>query len=332
MKKSIIALLVAVMVSISSIGFVGCTKDPDTIRINEVTHSVFYAPLYLAMSLGYFEEEGIKIDLAAAEGSNTSMATLLSNNCDIALAGPETVVYVAAGQSTDIPVVFGQLTKRDGAFLVSKTPIENFNWSTHLRNKTVIAGRAGGLPAMTFEWVVNSLGMYRDNGITLDTETSFAMQVPTFEATDAEFCTMFEPTASEFVAAGKGHIVASIGEQSGEIPYTCFIAKKGYLSNNSEKIKGFLRAIKKAYTFIQTNEASVVAEKLQSSFPSSSLTSLEYAITSYKNIDAWMSTPAMTQSSYNRLIEVLKNAGTLDSNASIPFSTVVDNTYAHAVA
>ena len=331
MKKIITALLVAVTLCFSAVGLVGCKKsDPDTIRINEVTHSVFYAPLYLAINLGFMEEEGITIDLAAAEGSNTSMATLLSGNCDVALAGPETAVYVAAGEGQDIPVVFGQLTKRDGSFLVSKTRIDNFSWNTHLSNKTVIAGRAGGLPAMTFEWVVNNFGMFRGNGITLDTDTSFAMQVPTFEATDAEFCTMFEPTASEFEKAGKGYIVASVGEQSGEIPYTCFIAKKDYLSKNSEKIQSFLKAVKKAYTYIQTEEVSKVAAGLQASFPSTSLESLEYAISSYKRIDAWMSTPAMTESSFNRLIEVLKNSS--DYNGDVSFETVVDNTYAYNVA
>ena len=331
MKKITLALLLLVLIFSPVLGLVGCKQStPNTIRINEVTHSVFYAPLYLAINLGFMEDEGLTIDLAAAEGSNTSMATLLSNNCDIALAGPETVVYVAAGEAQIQPVVFGQLTKRDGSFLVSKTNIQNFNWSTHLKNKTVIAGRAGGLPAMTFEWVVNSLGMFRGNGITLDTDTSFAMQVPTFEATSAEFCTMFEPTASEFQAAGKGYIVASIGEQSGEIPYTCFIAKPEYLRNNSEKIQRFLRAIKRAYTYIYTAEESDVAEALKSSFPSTSKESLEYAIHSYKQIDAWMATPAMTESSYNRLIEVLKNSS--DFNQNVSYSTVVDNTYAYLVA
>ena len=183
---------------------------------------------------------------------------------------------------------------------------------------------------MTFEWVVNNFGMYRNNGITLDTDTSFAMQVPTFEATDAEFCTMFEPTASEFEKAGKGYIVASVGEQSGEIPYTCFIAKKDYLKNNSTKIEGFLRAVKRAYTYIQTEEVSDVAAALQSSFPSTSLESLEYAVSSYKAIDAWMSTPAMTESSFSRLIAVLKNSS--DYDGDVTFADVVDNTYAHRVA
>ena len=330
MKKIICSILAVMILSVSALTFVSCGKDKDTIIINEVTHSVFYAPLYLADTLGYFKDEGFSVEISAAEGSNTSMATLLSGNCDIALAGPETAVYVAAEGSTDNPVVFGQLTKRDGSFLVSKTPIDNFSWSTHIRNKTVIAGRAGGLPAMTFEWVVNSLGMYRGNGITLDTDTSFAMQVPTFEAGNAEFCTMFEPTASEYEAAGKGYIVASVGEQSGEIPYTCFIAKRNYLKNNTEKIEGFLRAVKKAYNYIMTTDSLAVATELKKSFASSSIESLKYAVESYSRIDAWMSSPAMTESSYNRLISVLKNAGTYDGN--VPFSKVVDNTYAYSVA
>lgn len=330
MKKLICSALAIMLIVVGSLGFVSCGKNDDTIVINEVTHSVFYAPLYLANTLGYFEDEGFSVEISAAEGSNTSMATLLSGNCDIALAGPETAVYVAAEGSSDNPVVFGQLTKRDGAFLVSKTQINDFSWTRDLRDKTVIAGRAGGLPAMTFEWVVNSLGMYRGNGITLDTDTSFAMQVPTFEAGNAEFCTMFEPTASEYQAAGKGYIVASIGEQSGEIPYTCFIAKKNYLKNNTEKIQGFLRAVKRAYTYAMTTDAETVAIELKKSFSASSIESLTYAVKSYVKIDAWNSTPAMTESSYNRLISVLKNSSDFDSN--VPFSKVVDNTYAYSIA
>jgi len=164
----------------------------------------------------------------------------------------------------------------------------------------------------------------------LNTDTSFAMQVPTFEAGNAEFCTMFEPTASEYQAAGKGYIVASVGEQSGEIPYTCFIAKKNYLKNNTERIEGFLRAVKKAYNYIMTTDSLAVATELKKSFASSSVESLKYAVESYSRIDAWMSSPAMTESSYNRLIAVLKNAGTYDGN--VPFSKVVDNTYAYSVA
>ena len=307
--------------------FVGCSKS-DTIRMSEVTHSVFYAPLYVAINKGYMEEEGLKIDLTSGQGSDVSMSALLSGNADVALLGPETVVYVHANGSSNHPMVFGQLTKRDGSFLVARNSISDFNWKTSLENKTVIAGRRGGMPAMTFEWIVNNNGLYNGTNITLDLDTSFGAMVPTFQGGSGDFCTMFEPTATEYEEAGLGKIVASVGEYSGEIPYTCFMASRSFMQKYPNKIEGFLRAIKKAYTFIMTSSSDEVAKALAPSFDGSSEASLKKAVESYKKIDAWMATPAMTESSYNRLISVLKNSGTLKSNASVSFNDVVDNSFA----
>lgn len=330
MKRILSYFLCLLLVCMPLSLFVGCKEKKDTIRLNEVTHSVFYAPLYLAINLGYMEDENIVIELENGQGSDKSMASLLSNNADIALLGAETVIYLESQGSTTHPMIFGQLTKRDGSFLVSKTNEKStFSWSTSLAGKKVVAGRRGGLPAMTFEWVVNKNNLINGENITLDLDTSFAMQVPVFEADDtADYCTMFEPTATEFEEAGKGYIVGSVGEYSGEIPFTCFMARPAYISKNTEKIEGFLRAIKKAYVYIMTNDDITVATALLPSFNGSTAESLAKAIKSYKEIDAWCATPAMTQSSYNRLLEVLKNAGELEKNANVDFNSVVNNTYA----
>lgn len=330
--KKFLCFACAIMLTIVSfLGFVGCkeTKPEGTVRLNEVTHSVFYAPLYVAINNGYFSENGITIELTNGGGSDASMTALLSGQADIALMGPETVVYVASGGSTAYPKVFGQLTKRDGSFLVSKTQYNNFNWQTDLLNKTVIAGRKGGLPAMTFEWVCANNHLYNGSNITLDTNTAFNMMVPVFESTDAEFCTMFEPTASQFISSGKGYLVGSVGEYSGEIPYTCFMAKPGYLEKNSTLAINFLKAIKKAYNFIMTNPSNVVAESLQPSFETTSLEGLASSVESYKSIDAWKETPDMTEDSYIRLLQVMQNAGEITKN--VGFTQVVDNTYAKQI-
>lgn len=310
--------------------FVGCKdKNPSTVRLNEVTHSVFYAPLYVAINNGYFKEYGIDIQLTNGGGSDSSMAALLSGQADIALMGPETVVYVASQGSKNYPKVFGQLTKRDGSFLISKKPYTNFDWKTDLENKTVIAGRRGGLPAMTFEWVCSTNSLYKGHNITLDLDTAFNMMVPVFESTDAEFCTMFEPTASEFVNAGKGYNLGSVGKYSGEIPYTCFMAKPDYISKNEDMIVNFLKAVDKAYKFIYSNPSSEVAKSLKKSFETTSLESLALAVESYKNIDAWKEGMAMTEDSYIRLLQVMSNAGQITKNVS--FGSVVDNTYANKI-
>lgn len=330
MKKFICFACSLILFFCISVMFVGCTnKSSGKVRINEVTHSVFYAPLYVAINNGYFKDAGIEVELTNGGGSDASMTALLSGQADIALMGPETVVYVASQGSSSYPKVFGQLTKRDGSFLISKTPYSNFDWKTDMQNKTVIAGRKGGLPAMTFEWVCNSNTLYNNINITLDTSTAFNMMVPVFEATGAEFCTMFEPTASEFVNAGKGYNLGSVGTYSGEIPYTCFMAKPDYLKDNSKMIENFLKAINKAYNFIKNNPSSEVAKSLKPSFDSTSLESLALAVESYLAVDAWKDNPAMTEDSYIRLLQVMSNAGQITNN--VAFSSVVDNTYANKI-
>lgn len=336
MKKVLTFLCALCLCVCSCVMFVGCgEKGNGKVRINEVTHSVFYAPLYLAINLGYMSDAGIDIELTNGGGSDASMTALLSGSADIALMGPETVVYVEARGSTNHPVVFGQLTKKDGSFLISKHPIQNFSFETSLAGKKAIVGRQGGMPAMTFEWVCNSNGLTNGENVSLDTDTSFNMMVPTFEASnDVEFCTMFEPTASEFVAAGKGYYVGSMGEFSGEIPYTCFMAYPSYISSNKEMVENFLKAVKKAYLYIvsdATNGYSNVGQALTPSFDGTSAESLAKAIKSYMDIDAWSSSPAMSKDSFNRLLTVLKNSQTLNSSANIEFTKVVDNSLANQI-
>lgn len=233
--------------------------------------------------------------------------------------------------STNHPIIFGQLTKRDGSFLVSRNTSEEFSWD-NLTNTTIIGGRRGGLPAMTLEWIVNQHGYTNGTNINLNLELAFNMTVPAFEGGTGDYCTMFEPTASEYEKAGKGKIVASLGEASGEIPYTCFMATSDYMKKNPEKLEAFLRAIQKAYNYMYENDSSVVAQGLVASFEGVSLESIEASIISYKSIDAWMSTPVMEESAFNRLLEVMKNAGEIDEDCNVKFSSVVDNTFASKIA
>lgn len=329
--KKVLTFVCALMLCLSScVCLVSCgKKSKGTIRLNEVTHSVFYAPLYVAINKGYMKDEGITIELTNGGGSDASMTALLSGSADMALMGPETVVYVESGGSTNHPVVFGQLTKKDGSFLISKHEYTSFNYATDLNGKTAIIGRQGGLPAMTFEWICNNVDVYDNIQTTLDKSTAFNMMVSVFESTSAEFCTMFEPTASEFVAAGKGYYVGSVGEHSGEIPYTCFMAYPKFIQNNKELVTGFLKAIKKAYLFITENSSSEVAKALKPSFDGTSEESLAKAVESYISIDAWASSPAMSKDSYTRLLQVLKNAGTITKD--VEFAKVVDNSVANQI-
>ncbi len=299
-----------------------------TVKINEVTHSVFYAPMYLADELGYFAEEGLKIELTNGGGADNVMSSVLSGDADVGFCGPEAALYVLLGGSTDVPTVFGQLTKRDGSFLVSRKEEPNFKW-TDLEGKEILAGRKGGVPAMTFEYVLNQNSLTDGTNVRLNFDVAFNLMTGAFEAGTADYCTMFEPTASEYQAAGKGYVVASVGEASGEVPYTCYIAKQSWLKDNEDTAKGLLRAIKKAIKYAKETDAAEVATHLYKQFPTTSYASLQTSVISYRNIDSWADDLQMSEASFNRLQDIIANAGELPSRAE--FTKLVDNSYAQAL-
>ncbi len=326
MKKFLSIFLAVFMVLIP---FSACSKDDQsTIKINEVTHSVFYAPLYLAIENGYFEEQGLKIELTNGGGADKSMTAVLSGTADVGLMGPETVIYVYNQNKKDLPKVFGQLTQKDGSFLVSRIAEPNFEW-TNLRGKEILAGRRGGVPAMTFEYVLKELDMINDVDYTLNYDVQFNLMTSAFVSGTADYCTVFEPTASEYEKEGKWHVVASVGEQSGEIPYTSFIALNSYISKNQEKLEKFLKAIKKAYEFMQSNTELKVAEAIVKQFPNTTISSIETSIKSYKNIDAWKLNLQATEESFTRLQDIMENSNELTSR--VPFNDIVNNSIAKKV-
>ena len=328
--KKIISIVMCSLLCVLSFSSFGCKKEDDNlIKLSEVTHSTFYAPLYVAINMGFFEEEGLSIQLTSGEGADKVMASITSKSVDIGLMGPEAVIYCHLNNQKDYPVVFGQLTKRDGAFLVSKVNYENFDWSM-VKGKRLLAGRKGGVPAMTLQYVLNQNGV-ETNELNFDTSVSFANMAGVFQADDSvDFTTLFEPTASEVVSAGMGYIVASIGTDSGEVPYTAFATSKSFLEEKPEKVKKFLRAVTKGYEYVKNNDSSSVALALAPSFPGISENSLKITIESYLAIDAWSSTPVMSEESFNRLQDIMENAGELTSR--VEFSKVVDNTYAIEVS
>lgn len=326
--KKFLATLGAALFALLPLSACAPADGLKTIRLNEVTHSVFYAPLYLADSLGYFEEEGLKIELTNGGGADAVMSAVLSGDSDIGFCGPEAALYVALGGTRDVPTVFGQLTKRDGSFLVSREDErDTFQW-TDLKNKEILAGRRGGVPAMTFEYVLRENG-FTDDEIDLNFDVAFNLMTAAFEEGTAQYCTMFEPVASEYQAAGKGYIVAAVGEAGGEVPYTSFIAKRSWLNKHEDTVKGFLRAMLKAVDYAQHHEPAEIAEYLFKQFPSTSYDSITTSIRSYQSIDAWVTDMAMTEPSFDRLQDIIDAAGELPSRAD--FGLFVDNSYVKGV-
>ena len=315
MKKFIVLFLAFCSLAFS----LTCCKESEEnkltkVRLNEVTHSIFYAPLYVAIENDFFKEEGLEIELTNGGGADKSMTALLSGNADIGLMGVEAAIYVVNEGKTDYPRVFSQLTKRDGSFLISRKPEPDFKWE-NLENKTVIAGRTGGVPAMTFEYVVNKHGLRNGENITLNNDIAFNLMGPAFESGTGDYTTLFEPTASEYQKAGKGYVVASVGEESGEIPYTAFMTLKSYLEKNKTTVEKFMRAIQKAIKYVQTTDEDKVADSLLKQFPSTAKESIAASLKSYKKIDAWTYDTTMTKQAFDNLQTVMENAGELDKRA-----------------
>ena len=307
----------------------GCSQKKDStvkeVRLCEVTHSLFYAPQYVAMSKGFFDSEGISIELTNGGGSDKVMAAVLSNNMDIGLAGPESSIYVYNEGKDDYPQVFAQLTKRDGSFLVARENISDFNWD-NVKGKTIIPGRKGGVPYMTLEYILKQNGIDPKRDVVLDDSIQFDLMAGAFSSGNADFVTAFEPTASQIEQSGKGYVVASVGESSGEIPYTGYMAKQSYIKANEDVIKGFTRAIANGQKWIQEHSAKEIAEAIVEQFPDTGLEALTVSIQNYKDIDVWNSTPVMSEEAFNRLQDVIISAGELD--AKVPFSKIVNNCYA----
>ena len=329
MKKKIIAAVIAavlvvviiVAVMISKKANQNQEKDVKTIKLNEVTRSVFYAPQYAAITQGFFKEEGIELEITTGQGADNVMTSILAGQSDIGLCGPEASIYVYNEGKEDYVQVFAQLTKRDGSFLVSKNPTQNFSWSD-LKGKTVIPGRKGGVPYMTLEYVLKQNGINPQTDLNLDDSIKFDLMAGAFTGGNAEYVTLFEPTASMTQDAGKGYIVASVGKAAGEVPYTAYCAKKSYIEKNQDIIEGFTRATYKGQQWVKTHS-------VQSFFPATSLESLEKSVQSYKDIDAWNETPVLKKEAFDKLQLIMTEAGELKQQA--PYEKIVNNTFAEKV-
>ena len=329
MKKILVIIIIVAVIIAGAVIYSMNNKTNDNdlkkISVNEVARSVFYAPQYVAINNGFFKKEGLEIELTTGQGADKVMTAVLAGQSDIGFAGPEASIYVYNEGKEDYAEVFAQMTKRDGSFLVSKTDTDNFSWND-LKGKTVIPGRKGGVPYMTFEYVLKQNGIDPETDVNLDDSIKFDLMAGAFAGGDAEYVTLFEPTASMTEEAGKGYVVASVGEASGEIPYTAYFAKKSYIEENKDVIQGFTNAIYKGQQWVKQHSAKEIAEVIQDFFPDTDLDMLTKSIQSYMDIDAWNDTPVLKEEAFNRLQTVMKEAGELDKEA--PYNKVINNEFA----
>ncbi|NLM75140.1 MAG: ABC transporter substrate-binding protein [Clostridiaceae bacterium] len=326
MKK--LGLIFVTILLLLSIILAGCQNSKDgkiKITLNEVTRSVFYSPQYVAMSKGFFEEEGLEIETVTGQGADKVMTAVVSGQVDIGFSGPEACVYVYNEGKEDYAVVFAQLTKRDGSFLVGREPEPDFKWE-NLRGKYIIGGRKGGVPLMTLEYVLKQHGLVPNVDLTVDTSIQFAVMAGAFTGGIGDYVTLFEPTATMLEQEQKGYVLASIGQESGEIPYTCYYARKSYIEQNPEIIQKFTNAIYKGQLWCDTHTPGEIAEVIHEFFPDTDIETLEAVAKRYKEIDAWNQDPILKEDSLNRLQDVMEEAGEL--NVRAPYDKIVTTSFA----
>ena len=318
MKKIVIVFVSLILIILC---MSGCNKKEELtkVRLAEVTHSMFYAPLYVAIENGYFEDEGLDVELILSCGADKVSAAVLSNTVEIGFAGPESAIYIYENGEKDYLVTFAGLTKRDGQFIVSRKQIENFDIED-LYGKEVLGGRVGGMPLLNF---LN--GVKNINGdiskININTSVDFASLSGSFIAGMGDFVNLFEPNATKLEQQGFGYVVGSIGELSGEMPYTAFYARKSFIDNNKDTILAFNRAINKGLEYVNNHSNEEVADVILKQFPDSSRNEIITIVGRYRDADSWLDNTTITKESYENLEDIMIDNNLLDEY--VPFDTLV---------
>ena len=328
MKKIIGSLICLLLIALITIGmFMGKGKDNTEdnltkITVAEVAHSIFYTPMYVADSLGYFEDEGIDADIILTSGADAVAASVMSGDAQIGFCGSEQSIYIYNGGEKDYLVNFAGLTKRDGSFIIGRADKE-FDIKD-LKGSHIIAGREGGMPAMTLAYTLNENGIKLDE-LNFDTSIAFASMSGAFIGGTGDYVALFEPTGLQLEKQGYGYVVASLGELGGEVPYTTFMTRKSYLENNKDIIEGFNKAIQKGldYTFNHTDKE--LAEIITDYFPDTSLNDLTETIKRYRKADSWYSTTYITEEGFNRVQDIMDNSDKLEKK--VPYEKLVNNGY-----
>lgn len=339
MKKSILkraGILTLSMLTIM-LSFAGCGKSETgaeaegktKVVLNEVAHSVFYAPMYVAIEEGYFAEEGIDLTLVTGFGADKTMTAVLTGEADIGFMGSESTVYTYAGGTEDYVVNFAQLTQRAGNFLVSREPMDDFSWDM-LKGKTVLGGRAGGMPQMVFEYILEKNNIDPATELTIDQSIDFGSTAAAFSGGQGEFTVEFEPHATMLEQKGDGYVVASLGEDSGYVPYTSFSAKKSFLENNPDTVQAFTNALQRGMDYVQTHTPAEIAEAIAPQFAETDMQTLTTIVERYYEQDTWKPDLIFEEDAFSLLQNILDSAGVLEKR--VPYEDLVNTDFATKAA
>ena len=322
MKKFFKTRLTLSLMLILLVGlFSGCGKENTTnettakLTLNEVAHSIFYAPMYVAIEEGYFAEEGIDLTLVTGFGADKTMTAVLTGEAQIGFMGSESTIYTYAGGTPDYVINFAQLTQRAGNFLVSREPIDNFSWDM-LKGKDVLGGRAGGMPQMVFEYILKQNNINPSTDVNINQSIDFGSTAAAFSGGDADFTVEFEPHATAFEQKGDGYVVASLGEDSGYVPYTAFCAKKSFIEENPELIQAFTNALQKGMDYVQTHTPEEIAKVIAPQFEETDLETLTTIVNRYYIQDTWKENLIFEQEAFDLLQNILEESGVLENRVA----------------
>ncbi|MCI9479553.1 MAG: ABC transporter substrate-binding protein [Lachnospiraceae bacterium] len=333
MKKKLPAMLAAAALALITIGIAACSGkdtpaasgDLTKITLNEVAHSIFYAPQYVAIEEGYFAEEGIDLELVTGFGADKTMTAVLSGEADIGFMGSEASIYVYSQNPDDYIVNFAQLTQRAGNFLVAREPMENFQWSD-LKGKEVLGGRKGGMPQMVFEYILKKNNLDPAADMTIDQSIDFGATAAAFSGGSGDFTVEFEPGATTLETEGAGYVVASLGVDSGYVPYTAYSAKQSFLKEHPELVQGFTNALQKGMDYVQSHTPEEIAKVIAPQFKETDLEVLTTIVTRYYEQDTWKEDLIFEESSFTLLQDILDEAGELQER--VPYADLVTTEYA----
>ena len=333
MKKKIIAAALAAVLAVAALPAAVSAEEKEElteVTLNEVAHSIFYAPQYVAIEEGYFEEEGLKIDLVNGFGADKVMTAVISGEADIGFMGAEASVYAYQEGATDPVVNFAQLTQRAGNFLVAREEMPDFQWSD-LKGKKVLGGRKGGMPEMVFEYILRKNGIDPQKDLTIDQSIDFGSTAAAFTGDDsAEFTVEFEPSATALEQEGAGYVVASLGVDSGYVPYTSYSAKTSYMEEHPEVIQKFTNGLQKGMEYVQTHTPAEIAAVIAPQFPETDLETITTIVTRYYEQDTWKENLVFAKESFELLQDILEESGELKER--VDYDKLVTTAYAQKAA
>ena len=324
-KKLMVFFMLMVLVLISLAGCQEASGGGEKVTLNEVAHSVFYAPMYVALENGCFADEGLEVTLVTGFGADKTMTALLSGEADIGFMGPETTLYTYQGEMEDYAVNFAQLTQRAGNFLVGREKQENFSFAD-LKERLVLGGRAGGMPQMVFEYILKKNGLDPKTDLTIDQSIDFGSTAAAFSGGQGEYTIEFEPHATLLEQKGDGYVLASLGEESGYVPYTAFSAKKSYIEANPQIIEAFTRGLQKGMDYVNSHTPEEIAAMIKPQFDDMEEATLAAIIDRYQQQDTWKSDLIFEQEAFELLQDILMEAGVLEERA--PYEDLVNTQFA----